>query len=94
MNEADEYTHEDYRRLMISLYLVGDMLLKMPLDGLLRAQEHAETFGPLLDPTLYREKGRELGEDKSIVQAALAFKTSIEALRDRCARTRKVADAD
>ena len=57
----------------------GAMLAMMPIEDWLEAFSRAETLGPLVDPTLYREylysgKGEII---KDVLGAALVFKRAI-----------------
>lgn len=37
------------------------------------AARHADAFGPILDPTFYREKAGAMEEDRRMLEAALRF---------------------
>lgn len=43
------------------------------IKGLLEAIEHAQTAGPLLDPTLYRDRAEALDLDAELLRLALPF---------------------
>lgn len=57
------------------------ILLKHDLPRLLEEISKAETLGPVLDPTLYREKGKAMEEDRDLMRAALALRNFGEARR-------------
>jgi hypothetical protein len=62
---------QDYRDALESIVIVGRILLSHDLPELLRAIERAHAFGPILDPTLYREKSKAMELDKEWFKAAL-----------------------
>lgn len=41
------------------------------IPGMLRAIDRADTMGPILDPTLWRDKHKAMEEDKKTLEAAL-----------------------
>lgn len=61
---------ENYRLTVAQAALCARLLAEVPLDEMLAAIERAETTGPILDPTLWREKGRAMREDKALLEAA------------------------
>lgn len=61
----------EYQAAVGSCALVGSMLTQYDLPEMLRAIEHAEAMGPMIDPTLYREKADAMDEDKTLLEAAL-----------------------
>ncbi|HEY2012393.1 MAG TPA: hypothetical protein VGH38_02780 [Bryobacteraceae bacterium] len=57
----------------------GALIAMMPIEEWLQGLERADTLGPILDPTLYREylysgKGEVI---KDVLRAALVFKSAI-----------------
>lgn len=63
----------------------GAMIALMPIEDWLTALDRAETVGPILDPTLYRDylqsgKGEVI---KDVLHAALAFKRVIVAAQEK-----------
>lgn len=44
---------------------------RIDIPGHLQHIERAEAVGPLIDPTLYRDKAEAMEEDKSLLEAAL-----------------------
>lgn len=45
--------------------------VQMPLDQVLGAMGRAEGMGPVLDPTLYKDKIKALLEDREVVEAVI-----------------------
>lgn len=61
----------EYQAAVGTCALVGVMLTEHDLPGMLNAIEHAEAVGPMIDPTLYRNKHEAMGHDKDLLEAAL-----------------------
>lgn len=61
----------EYRGAVQAAALCASMLAQWDLPGLLEAIGRAETVGPIVDPTLYREKAGAMAEDKALLEAAL-----------------------
>ena len=47
------------------------------LNEAIDAASQAESIAPIIDPTLYREKGQALSQDIQLLRAAAAFKSAI-----------------
>lgn len=60
----------EYQHAVTACYVAASMLMQFDLDAVLEQISEAEAVGPLIDPTLYREKGGAMQEDKQIVEAA------------------------
>lgn len=74
---------DDYRTTVLTTVLAARALAQLPIVKMLRDIETAEIVGPLMDPTLFREKGEAMRQDKLLLQAALQFLEKIrEALPD------------
>jgi hypothetical protein len=54
--------------------LCADLLAQHDLPGLLRDIERAHAAGPILDPTLYRDKAKAMDEDAELLRAALKLR--------------------
>jgi len=67
-----------YRDAVIATQIALAVLVPHDYTELLRAIEHADAFGPLLDPTLWRDKQKAMNEDRKMLEAARAF---VEAVR-------------
>ena len=64
-------TAEEYQAAVMMVAAAARLLAGFDVPGLLSDIEHAEAFGPLLDPTLYRDKAKAMGEDRELLRAAL-----------------------
>lgn len=62
---------EEYRSAVLSCAMAARLLNGHDIPALLAAIDRAEAFGPILDPTLFREKSRAMSEDKRLLKAAL-----------------------
>lgn len=51
--------------------LAAGILREHDLPMILAAIERADVFGPLLDPTLWRDKHRAMEEDRDMLRAAM-----------------------
>ncbi len=65
---ADELLYQGTVR---ACYFCGQVLAPYDLPAMIKAIEHAETVGPVLDPTLYRDKVNAMLQDKALLEAAL-----------------------
>lgn len=68
---ADEEKIAEYRNAVHACTLVASLLRAHDLPDLLQAIERAHAVGPILDPTLYRNKSAALLEDAEVLKAAL-----------------------
>src|SRR5713101_4635387 len=62
---------EDYRKAIKSCIGAGFLLTEYKLPEILAAINQAEATGPMLNPTLFREKAQALREDKELLKAAM-----------------------
>lgn len=53
---------EEYLQTQQNILTVSGLIASMPLREFIAAGERADTIGPFLDPTLYREAGANLGD--------------------------------
>lgn len=72
---------DTYQQAVIIVEGARRVLAELEIPALLRAIEHAESFGPIFDPTLYREKSQAMAEDKALLKAALPLATFKQAIR-------------
>lgn len=70
---SDAAKIEEYRQAVMTAALCRQLLAQHDLPVLLRAIESADAFGPILDPTFYREKAGAMEEDRRMLEAALRF---------------------
>ena len=64
-------TKEEYQHAVLSCVLAAKMLVVYDIPKLIEAIDRADAVGPILDPTLWREKHRAMDEDRQIIEAAL-----------------------
>jgi hypothetical protein len=60
--------------------LIYQIIKDQPFAELLEKIGAAEAVGPILDPTLYRDKSKALGEDKKMIEALYSFQMTLEKL--------------
>lgn len=70
---ADAAKIAEHQQAVMTAALCRQLLAQHDLPGLLRAIQHAESVGPIFDPTLYRLKSAALEEDRLLLEAALRF---------------------
>jgi hypothetical protein len=63
----------EWRHAVFMCTIAARALAPLELGKLIEKGTRAETVGPLLDPTLYQEKGRRLREDIQLFAGALSF---------------------
>jgi hypothetical protein len=66
MNKIDEY-----REYLKTAYMYAQLIGFIPIPNILNAISHTEALGPILDPTLYREKMKAMEEDKKLLETLL-----------------------
>jgi len=64
-------TAQEYQGAVVMVAAMARLLAGYDVPGLLADIEHAEAIGPVLDPTLYRDKAKAMGEDRELLRAAL-----------------------
>lgn len=74
---------EEYRFAHQNITMAYQLLSALPLQEILAAQQRAHTIGPMLDPTMYRDKMQAMVEDESLFRAALTFVNTIKDLLDK-----------
>lgn len=70
---SDEAKIEAYRSARLDCELARNILQGHDFGELLAAISLADSLGPVLDPTLYREKHGAMAEDRKAFEAAAAF---------------------
>lgn len=68
--KTEEQKIEEYRAAMAAVVLAAYMLSSHDIPALVRAIEHTDTMGPMLDPTLWMKKGKAMREDREMLMAA------------------------
>lgn len=87
--EAHEQISE-YRSALLLILNSARVMTVIDLPQLLSDIESAHAVGPMVDPTLYREKMRAMNEDKEILTAALPLWKLAKMLEERA----KAAESD
>lgn len=72
--KATDSREVTYRAAVLTCALAGKLLAEHDLPAVLEAIERAEAAGPVLNPTLWKERHKAMLEDKEIVQAALPLR--------------------
>lgn len=61
---------QEYIAAVNLVQIAAGLLSQVDLVGVLNAIEHADAFGPILDPTLYRQASTNLADVRRLVEAA------------------------
>ncbi len=83
MSTRPPITAANYQPTLLSLWSHAFLIEEQPLDEMLARAERATIAGPLLDPTLYREKGAALYEDIEMLRALLHVQATLASIRRR-----------
>lgn len=83
MPERERITKDNYAPTLASLWAHAHLLAEQPLAEMIAAAERADAIGPLLEPTLYREKSRVLHEDLEMLRALRHVQTTMADIRQR-----------
>lgn len=62
---------ETYQQAVQSCALAAAIVRQYDVPALLRAIERAHAVGPILDPTLYRDKAGAMDRDRQLLEAAM-----------------------
>jgi hypothetical protein len=76
-------TRDNYQANLASTWALAFLVEEAPLAEMLAAAEHADTIGAIVDPTLYRDKMRQLHEDMEMLRALLHVQTTLQSIRRR-----------
>ena len=74
-------TDREYLAANAKVAMTCDLVERLPLLDMLAAQARAEAVGPLLDPTLYREKAQAFHVDMERARILRTAQAALEALR-------------
>lgn len=69
--EHDRQKVAEYQSAIVAVRIAATMLAQHELTEILRAIEFADSFGPVLDPTLWRDKHEAMEQDREVLKAAL-----------------------
>lgn len=83
MSAPPTVTRENYGANLAALWALAELCREAPLGEMLAAAERATVVGPLLDPTLYREKAGALHEDIEMLRALQHVQTTLDSIRRR-----------
>ena len=72
-----------YEATQAQLTAVACIVSDMPLEEFINAIEHAETVGPILNPTLYLQTADTVGHLKDMAWALLEFKRVVHRKMER-----------
>ena len=70
-------TDEEYHATVEALKTISGLLMQMDLVSVRDRMERADTLGPVLDPTLYRQSMDGLKAQRVLVDAGLAYQRAV-----------------
>lgn len=73
---------DDHRTTFLAVIAAMKWLLQVDLPKAIENIGRAHAIGPILDPTLYREKHRAMEEDEQLFRAALPLWRLAKEIRD------------
>ncbi len=62
---------EEYRAAVQACVMAAQILSMHDIPGMLNAIERAHALGPVVDPTLWKQKCQAMEEDREMLEAAL-----------------------
>ncbi len=74
----EHISKEQYVQTQMSLVTFASLVKDMPLTGFINQANLAESIGPIVDPTLYREAGAQLNDVKALAESLLPFQNEIK----------------
>lgn len=77
---------QEYQAAVTTCASAGSMISLFDLPGILNAIERAHAVGPIVDPTLYREKMGAMQLDAELVKAALPLWKHVRKMQDEAQR--------
>ena len=72
---------EEYSNHLRTAYLFASLSASIPAQEMVDMLSRSEAIAPLLDPTLWREKGKAASEDKELLHALAAFQERVRKLK-------------
>lgn len=71
-------TDEEYSETQTAIIIIAQFVNDLDLVAFLERISLAETLGPIVDPTLYREAAGKLSDVKSLAQALRPFQREVK----------------
>lgn len=69
---------EEYLAVQNQLLAMARVVRGIPLREFIQVIESAETVGPIMDPTLYRQASSKMSQIKCLALSLLAFQKEVE----------------
>lgn len=70
----------DYRLYLHQAWMIAQLVDSLPAGDMLNAISQAEAIGPILDPTLYRDKASRMMEDRRLLESLANVKVVLASL--------------
>lgn len=69
-----------YEAELVKAYMMAQVLREMPLGEMHQAIEHTHAVGPILHPTLYRDRAKAMSQDQEVARILLHAKRELDKL--------------
>lgn len=82
----------EYQMCVQRCHIACIALAELDIEKMLTAIDRAETIGPIVDPTLWRNKSEKMAEDKHLLMTALPMAMIGRKLLERASPTQPSAE--
>ena len=69
-----------YQSELVKAYMFVQVLRDMPLAEMHQAVEHCHSIGPIVDPTLYRDRQKAMSQDGDVIRILLRAQVELNKL--------------
>lgn len=74
---------ERYQRTQVAICRLSEIIRQLPIEEFIEAINTADTLGPILDPTLYREGGEKMMEIKRLAEPMVVITRQRNRMREK-----------
>jgi hypothetical protein len=75
-------TNTEYQMTQDRIIIAASMVEGLDIVGFLKAINRAQALGPLVDPTLFMQAGKKLGQIKRMAEGALQFQEAAQGVAE------------
>jgi len=75
-------TNEDYKLTQEQIMMLGKLVQSLKLKEFIETINVAEAVAPIMDPTMYREAGNNLGSIKNMACSLRRFQVTVEGIKN------------
>ena len=73
-------TNEEYLKVQEQIVLLSNLVKAMPLKEFIEAADRADTIGPFVDPTLWRDAQKNLAVIMELARGLMTFQEKVQRL--------------